>query len=99
MPFVGVDAGAVVVTPMEGAGFPSDEEVQAQGYQYGRAVAPSLLGTPALDVELKTLKDGATLDEVEEKRLSRIEDHAHAASSLASVSGFPLIPSACALSS
>ena len=72
LPFVGVDAGAVDVTPMEGAGFPSDEEVHAQGYQdvkgwYGRAVAPSLLGTPALDVELKTLKDGATLDGEEEE--------------------------------
>ena len=94
MPFVGVDAGAVVVTPLEGVGFPSDEEAQAQGYQdakdwYGRAVAPSLFGTPALDVALKTLKDGATLDEVEEERLSRIEDHAHAASSSASVPGSP----------
>ena len=93
LPFVGVDAGAVVVTPLEGVAFPSDEEAQAQGYQdtkdwYGRAVAPSLLGTPALDVELKTLKDGATLDE-EEERVSRMEDHAHAASSLASVPGFP----------
>ena len=94
MPFVGVDAGAVAVAPMEGVGFPSDEEAQAQGYQdakdcYGRAVAPSLFGTPALDVELKTLKDGATLYEVEEERLSRIEDYAHAAGSSASVPGSP----------
>ncbi len=88
LPFVGVDAGAVAVAPLAGAGFPSDEEVQAQGYQdakdwYGRAVAPSLFGTPALDVELKTFKDGAALGEVEEERLSRIEDYAHVAGGLA----------------
>ena len=33
LPFVGVDAGTTVITPMEGVGFLSDEEAEASGYR------------------------------------------------------------------
>ena len=71
LPFVGVDAGAVVEAPLEGPGFPTDSEARAQGYQdvedwYSRAVAPSLRGTPALAVEVRTLEVGAARSPGEE---------------------------------
>ena len=33
LPCVGVDAGARAEAPLEGSGFPTDEEARAQGYR------------------------------------------------------------------
>ena len=55
--FVGLDAGSKAEVPLEGGHYPTDEEAKRQGYVdakdwYQKAVAPSLQGLPALDVEV-----------------------------------------------